>query len=59
MVQIDNEVREATPEEAARIEKIHAEQEAREQVKIDRIKLKEQTIAKLGLTADEIAALLS
>ena len=59
MIQIDDEVREATAEEVARIEEIHAEQEVREQAKIDRAKLKEQTLAKLGLTADEVAALLS
>ena len=35
------------------------ENEARQKAEADRAKLKADTIAKLGLTADEVAALLS
>jgi hypothetical protein len=59
IVQIDDEVREATKDETARIKAIHVEQAEREQAKIDRAELKAATIAKLGLTADEVAALFS
>jgi len=60
-VQIDDEVRDATPDEAARIEQAHADSEAQEQAAADaataaasgRMKL-----AALGLTDDEINALL-
>ena len=36
-----------------------AEAEAQAQIRADRQALKEATLAKLGLTADEVAALLS
>jgi hypothetical protein len=58
MIQIDDEVREATPEEIAVIE---ARQVAAAQAEADKL-AKEQArvavLAKLGLTADEAAALL-
>lgn len=57
-IQIDDIVRDATPEEAVAIE---ARQAAAAQAEIDR-QAKEQArvavLAKLGLTADEAAALL-
>lgn len=58
MVQIDDEIRKATPEEAAFIDAQHAEAA---QAEAD-LKAKEQAraavLAKLGLTADEAAVLL-
>lgn len=58
IIQIDDQVREATPEEAAFIDAQHA---AAAQAEADRL-AKEQAraavLAKLGLTADEAAALL-
>jgi len=36
-----------------------AENEALAKIEADRVKLKEATLTKLGLTADEVAALLS
>jgi hypothetical protein len=58
MIQIDDEVREATAEEAAAID---AQQAETAKIEADR-KAKEQAraavLAKLGLTADEAAALL-
>lgn len=57
-IQIDDMVREATPEEAAVID---AQQAAAARAEVDR-KTKEQAraavLTKLGLTADEAAALL-
>lgn len=57
-IQIDDEIRNATPEEVAVIE---AQQAAVAQIEADR-KAKEQAraavLAKLGLTADEAVALL-
>jgi hypothetical protein len=58
-IQINDEVREATADEVARIEAQRAEAEVLEQSKIMQDELKKATIAKLGLTADEVAALLS
>ena len=58
LIQIDDEIREATPEEAALID---AQQISAAKTEADR-KAKEQAraavLAKLGLTADEAAALL-
>jgi hypothetical protein len=47
------------PLDDAQIEADQAASAAREQKEADRAKLKADTIAKLGLTADEVAALLS
>ena len=47
------------PLDPAQIEADQAEIAAREKVAADKAKLKAATIAKLGLTADEVAALLS
>jgi adenosylcobinamide amidohydrolase len=48
-----------TAEEQANLEAIQAAAEAEAQANADRQALKEATLAKLGLTADEVAALLS
>lgn len=48
-----------TDEEIAQRDKDLAEMKALEQAAIDRQALKTATLAKLGLTADEVAALLS
>lgn len=47
------------PSDPAQIKADKAEIVAREKALADRAKLKADTIAKLGLTADEVAALLS
>jgi len=60
-VQIDDVVRDATPEEAARIEQVHAEAEAQAQAAADKAAAAASGRAKLaalGLTDAEIAALL-
>ena len=57
-VQIDDVVREATAQETKQIETQEAEAEAKAQAEADRQALKSATLAKLGLTADEAAALL-
>jgi len=56
-IQIDDEVRDATPAEAAVIDAQHAEAEAQEQAKVDRAAAKHAVLDKLGLTAEEAAAL--
>jgi hypothetical protein len=58
-VQINDLVREATQDEIAEIEARKLDGETHAKVNADRAKLKAATLAKLGLTADEIAALLS
>jgi hypothetical protein len=58
-VQIDDLVREATAEETKQIQAQEAEAEAKLKADAERAKLKADTLAKLGLTADEVAALLS
>ena len=58
-IQIGDEVREMTADEIAQREKDIAEFVALEKAQADRAKLKVATLAKLGLTADEVAALLS
>lgn len=58
-VQIDDLVREATNEEIVLIEAQRSEAEALAQADKARAKAKVEVIAKLGLTADEVAALLS
>jgi len=56
-IQIDDEIRDATPAEAAVIDAQHAETEAQEQAKADRAAAKQAVLDKLGLTAAEAAAL--
>jgi hypothetical protein len=58
-IQIGDEVREMTDEEFAQYEKDQAYFKAQAQVDADRQALKIATFAKLGLTADEVAALFS
>lgn len=57
MIQIDDEVREATAEEAAVIDAQQAEAEAAEAAKVAKETARSAALAKLGLTADEVAAL--
>jgi len=60
-VQIDDEVRDATPEETARIEQAHADAEAQAQAAADAASAKASGRAKLaalGLTEEEINALV-
>jgi hypothetical protein len=52
-------VRDMTDVELAQYEADQAEAEAQRQAEADRAALKTATLAKLGLTADEVAALLS
>ena len=63
IVHVNGVNREATEEEIAEIEasraEAKAEAKATAKAEADRAKLKEATLAKLGLTADEVAALLS
>ena len=58
-VQIDDLVRDATPEEAAAIEAAHAEAAAKVQVEAEKAAAKAAVLDRLGLTADEAALLLS
>lgn len=61
-VQIDDEVRDATPDEAARIEAQAAEAATAAQVIADRaaaVASARAKLAALGLTEDEIAAFLA
>lgn len=51
--------RDMTVEELAANEAMLEENEARKKADADRAKLKQETLAKLGLTAEEVAALLS
>ena len=57
MIQIDDEVREATAEEAAVIDAQYAATEAAAQAAAAKEATRAAALAKLGLTADEIAAL--
>jgi hypothetical protein len=60
-VQIDDVVRDATPEEVARFEAMAAEAEAQEQALLAAVAAKESAKAKLaalGLTDDEINAII-
>jgi hypothetical protein len=60
-VQIDDLVRDATPDEAAAIDAAHADAAAAEQAAADKAAARASAIAKLaglGLTPDEIAALV-
>ena len=55
----DQIIREMTADELAANDAMLAENEARKQNEADRAALKKATLAKLGLTADEVAALFS
>ena len=58
-VQIDDLVRNATPEEIAEIEKIQAAKAEEELVAANRAADKAELLNRLGITADEAALLLS
>lgn len=58
-IQIGDTVREMTDAEFAQYEKDQADFAAQAQADADRQALKTATLAKLGLSADEVAALLS
>ena len=58
IIQIDDEVREATPEEAAAIEARQAEAAQVEAKRQAKEQARAAVLTKLGLTADEAAALL-
>ena len=60
-IQIDDVVRDATPEESAVIDLIHDEAASQAQAEADKIAARAAALAKLealGLTADEVAALV-
>jgi hypothetical protein len=57
-VQIDDLVRDATADEAAAIDAAHAETEAQIEAAEARAAARQAVLDKLGLTADEAAALL-
>ena len=57
MVQIDDEIREATSEEAAFIDAVQAQTVKAEADKQAKEAARAAALAKLGLTADEITAL--
>jgi hypothetical protein len=56
-IQIDDQVRNATADEAAQIEAAQAEAQAQAEAAEAKAAAKASALAKLGLTADEIAAL--
>ena len=58
-IQIGDEVREMTADELAQWKADKAAAKAKAQAEADKQALKEATLTKLGLTADEVAALLS
>ena len=58
-IQIDDLVRDADENETAQIEARKAQHDAEKQADADRQALKAATLAKPGLTANEVAALLS
>jgi len=57
-VQIDDLVRDATPDEAAQIDAAHAEAEIQAEAQAVKLAARQAVLAKIGLTADEAAALL-
>ena len=57
-IQIDDEVRNATANEAAQIEAAHAEAETKAEAQAATLAARQAVLDKLGLTADEAAALL-
>ena len=58
-IMVDGVVRDMTEAELAQVEIDKAETEKQRQAEADKAALKTATLAKLGLTADEAAALLS
>ena len=56
-IQIDDKVRNATADEVAQIDAQHADAELREQDNTARAAARQAVLDKLGLTADEAAAL--
>lgn len=58
LIQIDGEIREATADEAAAIDAQRAAGDAIEATAQAKIAARQAVLAKLGLTADEAAALL-
>ena len=61
MTKVDDNgtVRDMNETELANLAQIQAEAKAQAKIDVDRAKAKADVIAKLGLTADEVAALLS
>jgi len=57
-IQIDDEVRNATPDEVAQIEANAAQKLAEDKAIADKASAKAALLAKLGITADEAALLL-
>jgi len=57
-IQIDNLVRDATDEEAESFDAQQAEAEKQAKAKADKVAARQAVLDKLGLTADEAAALL-
>ena len=57
-IQIDDLVRNATSDEAAQIDAQRAEAEAQKEAEIAKVAARQAVLNKLGLTADEAAALL-
>ena len=57
-IQIDDIVRQATADEAAQIEAAHAEAQAQAEAEEAKAAARQAVLDKLGLTADEAAALL-
>ena len=57
-IQIDDEVRNATADETAQIDAQRAEVEAQAVAQADKVAARQAVLNKLGLTADEAAALL-
>jgi len=56
-IQIDDKVRNATADEAAQIEVLQAEAQAQAEAAEAKVAAKASALQKLGLTADEAAAL--
>jgi hypothetical protein len=57
-IQIDDKVRNATADEAAQIEAAQAEAQLQAEAQAAKLAAREAVLDKLGLTADEAAALL-
>jgi hypothetical protein len=57
-IQIDDEVRDATPKEAAEIEAREAQAIAEAEAKAAKVEAKAALLDRLGMTADEAALLL-
>jgi len=57
-IQIDDEVRDATPDEVAQIEANASQKLAEDKAIADKARAKAALLAKLGITADEAALLL-